>query len=67
VLKELDANDAVEDGNGKFVINNIASNDSKVGEILGFSNRVNVRLLRVRVGEGGDLRVWKARGKVNRC
>ena len=60
MFKELDADDAVEAGSGKLVINNIASNDGKVGETPGFSDGVNVRLLRARVGEGGDVGVWKA-------
>lgn len=58
MLKELDANDTVEAGIGKLVINNIASNDTKVGETLAFGDRINVRLLRVRVGEGGDVGIW---------
>ncbi len=66
MLKELDANDAVEAGTGKLVIDNIVGNDGKVGEALSFSDRVNVRLLRVRVGEGGDVRVWQTRGEVEK-
>jgi hypothetical protein len=58
VFKKLDANDAVEAGTGELVIDYIASYNSKVGETLSFSNGVNIQLLRARVGEGGNLRIW---------
>jgi len=62
MLEELDANDPVKVGIRKLVIDNIASNNSKVWKALDFGNRVNVRLLRVRVGEGGNVGVWQPEG-----
>lgn len=67
MLEELDADDAVEAGTGKLVVNNVAGNDGEVGEAQVFGDGVNVRLLRARVGECGDVRVSKARGEVEGC
>lgn len=60
VLEQLDGDDSIEVAEQwKFIVDNVTSDHREIGQTFGSRLRIDIRLLRPRIGESGNCRPWK--------